>query len=228
MNTADSFGRRLRQLRAENDLTQEQLVKELEGKGYDAFNKSTISRWENGLRKPKMEVIEELEDLLGASRGVLLRAAGYTVETIAGEPVAPQIDPLLLKQKSDHFTDLAGIAKALLCNGLENVSSPGWTLKPNQPKYVLPNEKSANGYEAITHHDLTSRLNSNMAEILKERDWFFRHCFVPHLKSELPEDLRNQLFYTIVESQPYKLINTLRIVIAGKMFKGTCPVCKDW
>ena len=61
MNTANAFGRILKQLREDNDLTQEMLCNELESKENILFDKSTISRWENGTRKPKIEIIKDLE-----------------------------------------------------------------------------------------------------------------------------------------------------------------------
>ena len=220
----NDFGRKLRQLRAKNDLTQDQLRAQLNDRGYDIPGKSAISRWENGSRKPKMEVIEDLEDILGEKRGVLLKLAGYLVETSQ-----EQFDYVTVKQTAAHFADLASIAKALLANRLDSISCPGWTTKrSHQVKYLLPSETDASVYDEITKEQLTSRLNSNMAAILKEKDWFFRHCFIPHLKSELSEELKTKPFYRIIEEQPYELIEILRVLAARGIFKGTCPVCKDW
>ena len=229
MNTVNDFGRKLRQLRKGNDLTQEELRGELEEKGHEIRSKSTISRWENGSRKPKMDIIEDLEDILGVNRSVLLRAAGYPVQISPEQPVSSQIDSGLVKQRAEHFAQLASIAERLLINGLDNVSCPGWTTnRSRQVKYLLPNENAASGYDEITKEQLASHLDSNVAAIRKDRDWFFRHCFVPHLKSELPEELKTELFHGIIEEQPYELIEVLRILAARKTFKGTCPVCKDW
>lgn len=217
----NDFGRRLRQLRAENALTQDKLREELNTKGHNIPGKSTISRWENGSRKPKMEVIEDLEDILGVDRGVLLKLAGYLVETSQ-----EQFDYVIVKQTAVHFADLADIAKSLLANGLGSVSCPGWsTNRSQQVKYVIPNANAASQYDELTKEQLTSLLNNNIAAITKDKDWLFRHCFIPHLKSELPGELRTKLFFEIIEEQPYKLIETLRVLAAKKTFKGTCPAC---
>ena len=228
MNTVKDFAKKLRQLRIENHLTQEDLRTRLDDQGFKVSHISTISRWENGSRIPKIDIVEALEDILGANRGLLLRAARYPVEISPGESVSPQVDSVIVKQRVEHFTDLANIA-SLLINGLDNVSSPGWTTnRSRQGKYLLPNENAASGYDEITKEQLASRLNRNMAAILKDRDWFFRNCFIPHLKSVLPEELKTKLFYRIIEEQPYQLIELLRRLAVGKPFKGSCPVCKDW
>lgn len=229
MNSVNNFARKLRQLRKGNDLTQEQLRIGLETQGYEISRISTISRWENGSRIPKAEIVEALEDILQVNRGVLLRAARYLVEQSSDEPVSPQIEPVGVRQRAEHFAELSSIAKSLLVNGLDNVSSPSWTTNQSrQVKYLLPNQNAASGYDEITEEQLASRLDSNMAAIIKDKDWFFRHCFIPHLKSELPEALGTKLFFKVVEEQPYELIEILRMLAAKRTFRGTCRVCEDW
>ena len=51
---------------------------------------------------------------------------------------------------------------------------------------------------------------------------------MPHLKSELPEELKTELFYKIIEQQPYETIETLRLLAERKIFNGVCSVCRDW
>lgn len=148
---------------------------------------------------------------------------------VTREHLKKKVDPFIVKRREEHFSNLAGIAKVFL-NNLDSVSSPRWTTnRSRQVKYVIPNKKAASRYDEITEEQLTGCLNSNIASAIdKHGDWFFRACFVPHLKSELPEELKTELFYNVVEKHPYKLIETLRILTARKTFKGTCPVCKDW
>ena len=152
-----------------------------------------------------------------------------TALEVAQEHLKKKVDPIIVKRKEEHFGDLADIAKSLLANGLDSVSCPGWTTKRSrQVKYVIPNENAASGYDELTKEQLASRLNSNMAAILREKDWVFRQCFIPHLKSELPGELKTKLFYEIIEERPYQVIEILRVLAARKTFKGTCPVCEDW
>lgn len=222
----NNFGSMLRQLRKENLLTQKKLCEQLRERGHEIYGASTISRWEVGSRMPKMNIIEDMEDILGADRGVLLKVAGYLVEISPDQPVTSQIDLDIAIQKGKHSEDLASIAKSLLSNGLGNVSLPGWTTnRTPQVKYLLPNDNAASGYDELTEEQLSEQLNQNMAAVIKERDWFFRRCFVPHLKSELPEELKTEPLFIVVEKQPYQLINTLRVLAAKKAFKGTCPSC---
>ncbi|MFC1927361.1 hypothetical protein ACFLW7_02135 [Chloroflexota bacterium] len=148
---------------------------------------------------------------------------------VSQEHLKKQVNPTIVKRREEHFADLADVAKSLLANGLDGVSCPAWTTnQSHQVKYVLPSETAVSGYDEMTKEQLASRLNSNMATILKEKDWFFRHCFIPHVKSELSEELTTEPFFKLVEEQPYKLIESLRVLAARGTFKGTCPVCKDW
>lgn len=104
MNTTNAFSRILRQLREDNDLTQEKLCDELEIKGNKLLNKSTISRWENGSRKPNIEIIKDLEEILGTERGKLLRAAGYLGEISPTEQASQaQLHDERVFEKSDSI-----------------------------------------------------------------------------------------------------------------------------
>lgn len=164
--------------------------------------------------------------------GRFIRECRKQLETaleVAQEHLKKKVDPIIVKRREEHLADLADMTKSLLANGLDSVSRPGWTTdKSRQVKYLLPNQNAASGYDEATREHLASRLNSNIATILKERDWFFRDCFMPHLKSELPEELTAQPFFEVVEEQPYELIEILRVLAAKKTFKGTCPACPDW
>jgi hypothetical protein len=112
---------------------------------------------------------------------------------------------------------------------LDSVSCPGWTTnRSGEVKYLLPNANAASGYDELTKEQLAVHLNNNIAAILKDKDWFFRHSFVSHLKSELPTELTIEPFFKVVEGQPYQLIESLRVLAARGIFKGTCPVCRDW
>lgn len=61
-----TFQQRLKQLRKEKDLTIEQLAKEL------GTAKSTLSRYENGLREPKKDFLEILSSYFDVSYNFLL------------------------------------------------------------------------------------------------------------------------------------------------------------
>lgn len=218
MNTMSDFPRKLRQLRLENHLTQEKLRAELNAQGYDISSISTISRWESGSRIPKTEIVEDLESILGANRGLLLRAARYLVEISPEQSVSSQIDPVIGNKREEHFVELASTAKTLLTNGLDNVSHPGWsTNRSLLGKYLILNENAASGYDEMTKEQLSQQLNQNMKVILKHKDWFFRYRFVPYVKSKLGAELKPKRFDEIIEEQPYQLIEVVRRLAYGEI-----------
>ena len=187
-------------------------------------------------RLPKLsdqEVLEEMQDTEFPRRspGFIKRRRREfnTARKVLQVQLEKEVNPTIVKRREEHFGDLADIAKSLLANGLDSGSCPGWTAAtPSQVKYLLPSENAASGYDELTKEQLASRLNSNIASVLKEKDWFFRKCFIPHLRSELPQELKTKLFFKVVEEQPYELIEILRLLAARRTFKGTCPVCEDW
>lgn len=187
-------------------------------------------------RLPKLsdqEVLEEMQDTEFPRRspGFIKRRRREfnTARKVLQVQLEKEVNPTIVKRREEHFVELTDIAKSLLANGLESVSCPGWTThQSRQVKYLLPNENTASQYDELTKEELTNRLDSNMAAIHRERDWFFRTCFVPHLKSELSEELSTKLFFKVVEEQPYELIEILRVLASKGIFKGTCPVCEDW
>lgn len=67
MNT--SFANTLRQLRTEKRLSQQQLADALH------MERSTITKWENGVRLPDARMITQLSDILGADIRVLMDGA---------------------------------------------------------------------------------------------------------------------------------------------------------
>jgi len=179
------------------------------------------------------EVLEEMQDTEFPRRSLGFikrrRREFNTAKRVLQLQLEKEVNPIVLKRREEHFADLADIAKSLLANGLDSVSCPGWTTNQSREvKYLLPSETTASGYDELTKEQLTSHLNSNMDAIPTDRDWFFRHCFIPHLKSELPKELTTEPFFKLVEEQPYELIETLRVLAARGIFKGTCPVCEDW
>ena len=62
-----NVGQKIKQLRLENNLTQEELAEKL-GKA-----KSTISMYENGNREPDYETLEEIADYFNVSIEYLLK-----------------------------------------------------------------------------------------------------------------------------------------------------------
>lgn len=137
----------------------------------------------------------------------------------------------------EHNEQLAGVANMLLANDLDRVieggtftriASSGEPIETRQVDYTLISGTDNAPYE-LTNEQLSNQLVQNIELTVHEyTEWFFYECFLPHLISELPEELKTKGFWDIVKEQPYQLIEVLRLVAARKTFKGTCPVCKDW
>ena len=74
---ADEFDSLLKEHRRQARLSQRQVVEGLRRAGYeDRYSEPDVSKWEHG-RIPREDVVEELEEILSTSKGLLLGAAGY-------------------------------------------------------------------------------------------------------------------------------------------------------
>jgi len=153
-----------------------------------------------------------------------------TAKKVLHVQLQKEVDPLAVKRREEHFRELAAIIDDLLANDLGSVSH-GWSTNrvAGQDTHILTRKNTAGDYYDLTNEQLSTRLKENyvMAEHKYER-WFIHDCLIPHLKSELPEELKSKAFLDIAKEHPYELIQALRILAARKTFKGTCPVCKDW
>ena len=70
------FGDRLKELRQRNSYSMDKLV-ELYNKRFDGkLNKSTISRYENGLQEPMFTTVKNFAELFGVSSDYLTEASG--------------------------------------------------------------------------------------------------------------------------------------------------------
>ena len=155
-------------------------------------------------------------------------------QSIVQQPIHKEFDPIIVQRRDQHFIKLGSIAESLLANDLNSVVPRGWTInrdtasggqnKSLQVRYIITSEGV---YSELTNEQLSALLQNNINITMRKDEWFFRDCFIPHLKSELPEELKTELFFKVVEKQPYQLIDTLRVLAARKTFKGICPVCAD-
>lgn len=136
----------------------------------------------------------------------------------------------------DHYRQLTDIANGFLVNGLKHVlqgpirgSSDGQT-ESYQVHYILDNRSDVGDPEKLTKEQLSDRLELNRRSVVaKHTRWFVYVCFLPHLEAELPDEVKAEGFWVgIIEEKPYELICALRVLAARGIFKGTCPVCKDW
>jgi len=83
----NSFGKKLRELREEQNLTQPQLAKEL------GVSNAVISYWENDLNEPKASHIEKLANFFNVSTDYLIKPT-ETLEYITVFPTAPDLSEI--------------------------------------------------------------------------------------------------------------------------------------
>lgn len=96
------FCRKLRELREASGLTVEEFCKQYNLRFDGRLNKSTVSRYENGLQEPMISTVKKMADFFGIDPSALL---GYDQK-----PAAP-----------DHFTELARLLDQLNEEGREKL-----------------------------------------------------------------------------------------------------------
>lgn len=132
-----SFGDRLRLLRKEKRLTQEELAKTF------YLNKSSISRYENNCQVPEHDLLQKIADFFNVSMDYLLGRTDENTSTI--------VAPITKKDIKDHNTFMED-AKALFMNGevaeedkekiFKDISDLFWESKKiNKEKYGRKKEK---------------------------------------------------------------------------------------
>jgi len=104
------FGKLLRAYRENRGLSLDEVLSLLQDKGHEIWAKSTVSKWEKGIHRPKREIVEALEDILGIRKGTLQREFMDLTE-IESEHEA--FDLIALKRLEEHFEHLAKIAEWL-------------------------------------------------------------------------------------------------------------------
>jgi hypothetical protein len=164
-----------------------------------------------------------LEDIFSLPRGTLLRPSGYLIEPPAvvysGES---QRSTIITKRLEEHFDHLANMVNVLLSNGLETITKND----PSISEFPYTMWSGQSGL-AIPQEILSSYLQQNMNQLFLDINDFDLQNFMSHLEPEYP-GIQSKGFTNIVKNNPYELIQTLIVLAQRKIFKGTCPVCKDW
>jgi len=174
---------------------------------------------------------------------VRLRNKGKSVADIAGElerserTVSKQLakenalgkqyklSPFILESRKEHFNYLADIVNELLSNGLDGVTkNPNNREQGDLFEYTIWSRDSGLG---IPRQLLHSMLQGNIDRAASKYIDLDLECLISHLKAEYP-DIQSKGFRKVVADNPYELIDILRLLVRKKIFKGICPVCKDW
>lgn len=139
--------------------------------------------------------------------------------------VQKEVNPLIMKNRGEHFEHLLGIVNLLLENEVDKVfGSPSMSDEPEADDYTIISEES--DFEKIPRGYLVERIENNIEYICKTFSvWDFWDCFIPHL---LADALGRWDFERLYNDHTIEFINILRMLAQRKTFKGTCPVCKDW
>lgn len=90
-----TFKNRLKELRQSKNMTLEELANEI------GTTKSTISRYENGIRQPKQDILEAIADYFKISTDYLLGRANN--KTIISESIIPYKVEQKLSEKDIEF-----------------------------------------------------------------------------------------------------------------------------
>jgi hypothetical protein len=141
-----------------------------------------------------------------------------------------QFEAGVAKRRAEHFDHLANIVSAFLINEIDTVMPSIDTVEPRiirgdeygRPKYTIGEQEVE-----ITILELSLSLRANIQSVLLQFSPWDLTCLIYHLKAESPE-IESKGFTDVVRENPYKLIDTLRVLAWRKTFKGTCPVCRDW
>jgi hypothetical protein len=80
----------------------------------------------------------------------------------------------------------------------------------------------------IPQEELGSVLEKNFsAACIRFSEDEVHGSFIPHVEAEFPEIVSDG-FTDYLECKPLKLIETLKLLIRRKTFKGTCHIWIDW
>jgi len=143
------------------------------------------------------------------------------------------LQPLISKQVEEHQTQLSEISNMLLQNDLktvEEVSSTGiYGLRKNGMfRYRYQIKDAYNRTMQLSRYQLFNMFRKNVETACQKYTQFvFYECYIPHLKSEIPE-IEEEGFWPQVERQPYEVISAIRELSKLGRLGGVCPLCHDF
>jgi len=143
------------------------------------------------------------------------------------------LKPFMLKQREEHFTQLAEISATLLQSNLntvvENQREAIYRSRSKEiygSRYII--KDSENIPIQLNTLQLINLFRKNVEAACKQYTYLvFYDYYVPHLKAEMPEMVVNGGFWPYVEKEPYEVINKIKELTKHKEFKGICTLCGD-
>lgn len=98
------FSKRLRQLRENNGYSMDMLTEIYNNRFNGKMNKSTLSRYENGLQEPIYTVVVNLSKLFNVSVDYLTCATSNDNTTIENKPEEPELEENMIVYHRDGKT----------------------------------------------------------------------------------------------------------------------------
>lgn len=98
------FSKRLRQLRENNGYSMDMLTEIYNNRFNGKMNKSTLSRYENGLQEPIYTVVVNLSKLFNVSVDYLTCATSNDNNTIENKPEEPELEENIVVYHRDGKT----------------------------------------------------------------------------------------------------------------------------
>lgn len=98
------FSKRLRQLRENNGYSMDMLTEIYNNRFNGKMNKSTLSRYENGLQEPIYTVVVNLSKLFNVSVDYLTCATSNDNTTIENKPEEPELEENIIVYHRDGKT----------------------------------------------------------------------------------------------------------------------------
>ena len=179
------------------------------------------------------EVLEEMKN-----EGFPIRSAGFikrrrkefsAAKKALERTLKKSIDPVIAKMKVRHFNEMADMASVLVTNELDTVikvepDKQGDKANSQKIEYWWGEYEERRQIDTATMSEL---LNENFEALNHISHPYKVQCLLSHLKAEFPDAKKGINIFSFKEN-PYKFIERCRILVEGKIFIGTCPVCEDW
>jgi len=141
------------------------------------------------------------------------------------EHIEREADPIVAKNREEHFEFLAKLAGALLGYSVDDVHDLS---KYDASSGRHPLGSLTGDVSEMEEPLVNQEIWSNWVLRWEVYDVWDFECLDSHLKAEYPEVVAEGGLEGILYGDPYRLADILRIVVRRKTFKGTCPVCESW
>lgn len=102
----EHIGRAIADVRTQAKITQTHLAERLRADGWTAVDQSRLSKWERGVEAPnELDYFPAIERICGATRGTILRSAGYVTDDGIDIPAAILADERLAEVTRQVLAD---------------------------------------------------------------------------------------------------------------------------